>query len=100
MSRATANLALSLGVAAQRLRHGRALDESSRLELADLLMRTAMVLHGANPPARLDADPEAFVTVAVEAAREAGMAGPDIVEAVNNALERSARPERLRAGVP
>ena len=98
MAAPTTTLALSLGIAAQRLRHGRALDEASRRELTELMMRSAMALNGHRPPARLDADPAALVIVAVEIARDAGMSAPDIVGAVNDALERSARPRSLEVG--
>ena len=98
MAAPATTLALSLGIAAQRLRHGRALDETSRRETAELLLRAAMALQGHQPPVTLASDPAGLVGCAIEVARDAGMSAPDIVAAVNDALERSARPRSLEFG--
>ncbi|WP_029009375.1 hypothetical protein [Azospirillum halopraeferens] len=92
MTRAVQDLALVLGVDAYRLRRGLALDQASRRALADHLLLAAVALSGRTPPARVDADPAALIAAAVETARAAGVPAPEIVAAVNDALERCVRP--------
>lgn len=93
MSRAITSLALDVANARQRVRAGRGLDANGRKALADVLARTLMALAGRSVPARADTDPVAFIQVAVDLAREAGLAGPDLVAAFNDALERAPRRE-------
>ncbi|QCN98896.1 hypothetical protein D3093_30045 (plasmid) [Azospirillum argentinense] len=90
MNRSNANLALALGTAALRMKRGIALDAEARRQLVELLLRGAMALHGGHQlPSRLDADPHAVITVAVEIAREAGLTGMELATAFNDAIERS-----------
>ncbi len=92
MTRDAANLALALalGVAVQRLRQGKALDAASRGQLAELLLRAAMALAGAAPPARIDADPRALFDAAIDTCREAGVAPAELVTWFNDAAGRHA----------
>ncbi|SMH62861.1 hypothetical protein [Azospirillum agricola] len=97
MPRDTAALALSLGVAAQRLHQGRALDGASRAQLARLLLRAAMALTGVTPPVRLDADPRALFDVTMDLCREAGVTPGDLAAWFNDAAERNVGPLTRRA---
>lgn len=97
MPRDTAALALSLGVAAQRLHQGRALDGASRGQLLQLLMRAAMALNGVTPPYRVDADPRALFDVTMDLCREAGVPPAELTQWFNDAAERNAGPIGRRA---
>lgn len=96
MPRDTAALALSLGVAAQRLHQGRALDGASRAQLTRLLLRAAMALNGVTPPVRLDADPRALFDVVMDLCREIGVPPADLAAWFNDAAERNNGPSRHR----
>lgn len=89
-------LAMDMAAAAKRLRDGVGLDGERRAQLVDLLMRAAFGELARGRPIHLDADPGVLVEIAVTTAREAGMAAPDIVATVNDALEATVGPEPLR----
>lgn len=97
MPRDAAALALSLGVAAQRLHQGRALDAASRGQLRQLLLRAAMALNGITPPFRLDADPRALFDVTVDLCREVGVPPAQLASWFNDAAERNTGPAARRA---
>ena len=97
MPRDTAALALSLGVAAQRLHQGRALDGASRGQLTQLLLRAAMALNGVTPPFRLDADPRALFDVTMDLCREIGVPPAELAGWFNAAAERNNGPAGRRA---
>jgi hypothetical protein len=86
---------LALGLDAARLmldlRAGRALDATGRARAVDVLARVLPALAGRSIPPRALADPAVLVEAAVALARDAGMSGPELVVAFNDAVERSPR---------
>ncbi|NYZ12866.1 hypothetical protein HL658_09905 [Azospirillum sp. RWY-5-1] len=89
-----APLAVTLGLstAALRLRGGTPPAPAECRQLARLLTTTVLILTGRPAPADATADPLALVRDAIEHARTAGVAARDVVDAVNDALERATAP--------
>jgi len=95
-------LALDLARLAARLRRGLAVTADVRRELTVTAIGAAAALTaagrtgagGGRPVESVFAPPAlALIDAAVELARGAGVGGADVVEVVNAALERCARPE-------
>jgi len=92
------DLALRLDAAARRLGERLPVGRRTRRELEQLLReaRAAVRAPPAAAPAPAPADPLAAFTAAAEAARRAGLSGPELIDAFNDTLERCAAPAPTR----